>query len=76
MKVTRAMRDSLIDMLDGDGGNISIGRRPLTMRQMQTILDIQGYFAGVRYRFYPEFSDKGKFTGWRIQERQFGTSAN
>ena len=71
MKATRAMLESLVALAD-DG---PLGE-PLTLEHLQLTLDIQGYYSGVRYRFYPEFSDQGKFTGWRITERQFGPSAN
>lgn len=74
LKATRAMLASLRQTLDY--GPLSLGRSTLTMKHLQAVLDHQGYFAGLRYRFYPEFSDQGKFTGWRITQRQIGPSAN
>lgn len=74
MKVTRAMLTSLRQNLDY--GPLSLGRSTLTMKHLQVILDHQGYFAGLRYRFYPKFSAQEKFTGWRITERHFGPTEN
>lgn len=45
MKVTRLMRDSLLPLLAADEGQISVGPRRLTIRQLQAILDYQGYSA-------------------------------
>ena len=45
----------------------------LTLKHLQAALDIQGYYAGVRYRYYPLWEQRTlRFTGWRITDRPFG----
>lgn len=65
MKATRAMLESLVALAD-DG---PLGK-PLTLEHLQLTLDIQGYYSGVRYRYYPLFDQSTlQFSGWRIADR-------
>jgi hypothetical protein len=57
MKVTRTMVSSLRQQL-GSNDN---------MKDMQVVLDYQGYFATRHGDYYPEFSAKGRFIGWRVE---------
>lgn len=69
LKATRAMLEHLVAIADDAPTN-------LTLKHLQAALEIQGYYAGVRYRYVPLYERNTlKFTGWRIEERQFGTSA-
>lgn len=72
MKATRLMRDSLLPLIAADEGQISVGPRRLTIRQLQAILDYQGYYSAVRDRYYPVNNLQGEFLGWRRVARVFG----
>ena len=75
MKATRIMRDSLLPLIAADEGQISVGPRRLTIRQLQAILDYQGYYSAVRCRYYPIVQypsgteGGGAFMGWRSEPR-------
>lgn len=65
MKATPAMLESLVAIAD-DG---PLGE-PLTLEHLQLTLDIQGYYSGIRYRYYPLFDQSTlQFSGWRIADR-------
>jgi hypothetical protein len=66
MKVTRAMLESLVAIVDD--GPLA---KPLTLKHLQATLDIQGSYSGIRSRYYPIF-DETNFTGWHITDRPFG----
>ena len=66
MKATRAMLESLVAI--ADHGPLA---KPLTLKHLQANLDIQGYYSGIRSRYYPIF-DETNFTGWHITDRPFG----
>ena len=66
MKATRAMLESLVAI--ADHGPLA---KPLTLKHLQATLDIQGYYSGIRSRYYPIF-DETNFTGWHITDRPFG----
>jgi len=66
------MRDSLLPLIVEDEGQISLGPRRLTIRQLKAVLDYQGFYSAVRYRYYPVSTLQGYFLGWRRENRVFG----
>lgn len=70
MKVTRQILGHLEEILDEQNDDL----RPstLTIKHLQAVLDLQGYYSGVRYRYYPVTDSNGLFLYWRSQERIFG----
>jgi hypothetical protein len=72
MKVTRAIRDSLLAIVDDQPIALRAPSRFFTIKRLQFALDYQGYYAGCRYRYYPNRSSSGHFLGWRLEERIFG----
>jgi hypothetical protein len=72
MKVTRAIRDSLLAIVDDQPISLRAPSRFFTIKRLQFALDYQGYYAGCRYRYYPDLLPSGQFRGWRLQERVFG----
>ena len=69
MQITQDILEELLDEGRGDGvGDFA----PLSIEHLQMVINVQGYFSGVRYRYYPEQVD-GQFVCWRVEERTFGS---
>ena len=70
IKVTQPVLGHLEEILDEQNDDL----RPstLTINHLQAVLDLQGYYRGVRYRYYPVTDSTGLFLYWRSQERVFG----
>lgn len=65
MKATRAMLESLVAI--ADHGPLA---KPLTLKHLQATLDIQDFYSGIRYRYYPIFDQSTlQFSGWCIADR-------
>ena len=63
MKVTR---QALVDLLDLAGDECPL---PLDQKQLQVIIDIQGYYSGIFRRFAPQVDQKGNYSEWNVELR-------
>lgn len=63
MKVTR---EALVDLLDLVGDECPL---PLKQKQLQIIIDIQGYYSGVSRKFSPQIDREGNYSGWDVESR-------
>jgi hypothetical protein len=63
MKVTRS---ALLDLLDLAGDDCP---HPLRKKQLQVIIDIQGYYSGITRKFVPRLDGSGRYSGWHTELR-------